>query len=375
MIDGEFSEPLQQVDRTCVRYRGRRLIYFGGCDYLRLSFHPKVLRAVKQGIDRYGLNVAASRRTTGNHEIYEDLERATAKFFDAERAVFASNAYLANIIVGQGLRDAIDHVFLDERAHSSLRDATAFLPCPKTEFSHCNPRDLELRLKKFRKRDRIAVLTDGLFGPDGTIAPLAEYRKVAGPDTRLWVDDAHAAGVLGARGRGSIEETGLDRRNVIQTVTFSKAFGVYGGAILCDRQRAEEIIGKSAALTGNTPAPLPLAVAALRALEICRTEPSRREKLWKNIALFWKQLGRDATCRAPIISVVTARAAELKRRLLASGIYPSFIDYGSGPGSHYFRFALSSEHTSEQIKKLARTLAASSRKSGKDRLLFPGVNV
>jgi glycine C-acetyltransferase len=366
-----FSEPLRQVDRTHVVWRGRKLIYFGGCDYLRLSFHPEILRAAQVGLDRYGLNVAASRRTTGNHLLYEQLEVATRRFFAAESAIFVANGYLTNISVAQGLRGMIDHAFVDERAHSSLRDAVVFLGCPETLFSHRNAEDLRRKVRKCSGK-RVAILTDGMFAHDGSIAPLAAYRAAAGPKALLWVDDAHAAGILGKFGRGSVECAGLGRRNVVQTITFSKAFGAYGGAILCDRARARKIISNSAALAGNTPLSLPLTAAALAALRICREEPSHREKLWRNVALFWKELGlAPKSARSPIISVGARHPAALKRRLLENRIYPVFIEYGAGP--KYFRFALSSEHTAAQIKRLARVLAASRRK--KEELLFLGLDV
>jgi 8-amino-7-oxononanoate synthase len=375
MLSG-FSEPLQQVERVFVRWRGRQLIYFGGCDYLRLSSHPAMIRALASAAKQYGLSVAASRRTTGNHVLYEQLEEAARKFFGAESAVLVSNGYLTNLAVAQGLRGTIDHVLIDERAHFSLQDAAAILGCPRTKFAHCDANDLCNKARKYSARKKIAVLTDGMFANDGSIVHLELYRDALGPNASIWVDDAHAAGILGERGAGSVEFARINRRNVIQTITFSKAFGAYGGAILCDEKRAQRIVTQSSVLTGNTPLPLPLAAAALTALEICWKKPLRREKLWRNVATFWKELGRVPKEFSPIISVAVRNPAVLKRRLLQAGIYPPFIEYGGGPVSQFFRFAISSEHTAEQIKGLARTLAAS-RKNAKrnDDLLFLGFDV
>src|SRR2546421_2721167 len=107
-------EPLQQLDRTYVRVRGRKLSYFSGCDYFRLASHPKVLSAMRRGIDRYGLNVAASRLTTGNHVLYRELERALSKFFDAPDALLVSTGYLGNLVVSQALAGNFSHVLIDE---------------------------------------------------------------------------------------------------------------------------------------------------------------------------------------------------------------------------------------------------------------------
>src|SRR5512135_1316600 len=96
-------EPLQQVERTCVRFRQRKLSYFSGCDYFRLASHPRVIAALQAGVERYGLNVAASRLTTGNHVLYGELERELARFFSAESALVVSSGYMTNLVAAQAL--------------------------------------------------------------------------------------------------------------------------------------------------------------------------------------------------------------------------------------------------------------------------------
>src|SRR5947207_335746 len=113
-------EPLQQVDRTYVRFRGRKLSYFSGCDYFRLASHPKVIAALKGGLQKYGLNVAASRLTSGNHILYQKLERRLASFFRAPSTVVVSNGYTTNLVVAQALAGNFSHVLIDEGAHPSL---------------------------------------------------------------------------------------------------------------------------------------------------------------------------------------------------------------------------------------------------------------
>ena len=349
-----YAEPLQQVDRTYVLWRGRKLSYFAGCDYFRLSSHPKILRALQKTLTQVGLNVAASRKTTGNHRLYNDLETALRKFFRSEAAVISSTGYFTNIIAAQALRGSIDHLFIDERAHGSLRDAAVFLGCRSSDFSHRNARDLQK--KAGSANGHVAVLTDGMFSHDGSIAPLSEYRKAIGPEALLWVDDAHAGGIIGSLGHGTVELEGISRRNLLQTVTFSKAFGTYGGAILCDKKMAALISEKSCAVGGNTPTPLPLVAATLAALELCNDR--LRTQLFKNIELFWKHLSHPAPDRlTPIISFAPANPTRLRRQLLAAGIYPPHIKYPGGPAAGYFRFAISSQHSPAQIKKLAAVLA------------------
>ena len=350
-----FAEALQQVDRTYVFWRGRKFSYFAGCDYFRLSSHPSILKAVRKSLDNYGLNVSASRKTTGNHRIYTQLEATTRKFFRADAAILTSSGYFTNIIAAQGVRGEVKHVLIDERAHGSLRDALVFLGCPVTEFAYLDAADLAKKIPRNVPRERVALLTDGMFSHSGAVPPLAEYRKVLGPRALLWVDDAHAAGILGKNGGGSVEVAGLDRRRVIQTITFSKAFGTYGGAILCDEAVAGSVIEKSCAVVGNTPLPLPLASATLESMEL--STDTLRRRLFAKIEFFWKELGaappRPLT---PIVSVAPENPGVLRRRLITAGVYPPLIHYPGGPKRGYFRFALASEHSAAQVKNLAAVL-------------------
>jgi 7-keto-8-aminopelargonate synthetase-like enzyme len=350
------------VERTYVIARGYQLDYFGGCDYYRLTSHPAILSSVEAGLRDFGLNVAASRKTTGNHPLYEELEEEAARFFGAQRAILTSSGYLTNIATAQGLKGTIDFALIDDHAHSSLKDAALFLGCRAAEFTRGNLAQLgKLAKKAANANARIALLTDGVFANDGSVAPLAAYRKVLGRAPLLWVDDSHGAGILGRQGRGSVELEKIGRKNLIQTVTFSKAIGAYGGVILCERAQAARIAANSAALTGNTPIPLPIANAALTGLRILRedfqgpADFSRRLK--ENVRAFWKILGvRPPATLVPIIAICSKRPLTLKRKLLKAGVYPSLICYPGGPAAGYFRFAISSEHSPEQIARLAKTL-------------------
>ncbi len=358
-----MSDELQQIDRTYVRYRGKKLSYFAGCDYFRLASHPKVLRAVKEGLDKYGLNVAASRRTTGNHVLYGKLEGVLAKFFGVKDAMLTSNGYLTNLAVAQGLTGKIQHVFIDERAHACLQDAAQLLGCPVTVFWHRSPGSLLTKWRDAGRPKRCLVMTDGVFAHDGSLAPLKDYLAVLPKDALLLVDDAHAAGISGAKGRGSVEHWKLSRSRVIQTATLSKAFGVYGGVIFAPTKWHELILAKSRLLVGNTPLPLPLVNGCLVAIAERAKDTGLRKRLFAKIQWVRKQLHlagvvlpEDASPILPIIPKSKTEAEKLKKALLKAGIYPPFIQYPGGPESGYFRFAISSEHTQEQLQKLVKAL-------------------
>ena len=257
---------LEQIDRTHVRYRNRKLSYFGGCDYFRLASHPSILRATHQGLDKYGLNVAASRLTSGNHPLYGELEQRTADFFGVESATVVSCGYMTNLVVAQALAGRFSHALIDELGHSCLIDAVPFLDCPILKFKHGDPVDLVRAIARCGRGARPILLTDGMFSHDGSVAPLKAYLKILPRDALILVDDAHGAGILGDTGKGAVEWAGVSRQRIIQTITLSKALGTYGGAILGTRALRERIVTRSRLFVGNTPLPLPLANAALRAL-------------------------------------------------------------------------------------------------------------
>jgi 7-keto-8-aminopelargonate synthetase-like enzyme len=367
-----MTEPaaLQQIDRTYVRFRNRKLSYFSGCDYFRLASHPKVLNAVGIGLRKYGLNVSASRLTTGNHVLYGQLEERLADFFQAKDALLVASGYMTNLVVAQALARHFSHVLIDERSHPSLGDAARFLDAPVIQFKHRDPANLAATLRRCGPEVRPILLTDGMFSHDGSAAPLADYLKVLPKEALILVDDSHGAGVLGKTGQGTPEHAGLARNRLIQTVTLSKAFGAYGGAILSTPRLRQRIFDHSALFKGHTPLPLPLASAALQSVQVLGEDRTLRRRLLANTHYVKSALakatakGTDMTTDAPgpIIQLIPRdprHANSLNRSLLAAGIYPPFLRYASGPGHGYFRFVISSEHSRRQLDQLVKVLICS----------------
>ncbi len=359
----QLAEPLQQVDRVFVRWRGRRLVYFAGCDYYRLASHPRVLTAVRRGLKAFGLNVASSRKTTGNHALYEELEGELARFFGTEQAVLVDNGYTTNLAVAQAFKGEFTHVLMDARSHMSVADAAVLLGAKVISFAHLDVVDFRRQMSGLAHGARPIVFTDGMFSHDGSVAPLAEYLAVLPVKGALLVDDAHGAGVLGTAGQGTPAHCGVRDARVIQTVTLSKAFGAFGGAIIGTRAVAEAILTKSRCFTGATPVPLPLAAGALESLRLFRANPKLQTRLHANATWLKDQLRAGGMALpdapGPIVPVIpaSAKAAEqLKQRLVHAGIHPPFIRYPGGPEGGYFRFVISSEHTRAQLAKLAEVL-------------------
>ena len=361
-------EPLQFLGPNTVRRRGRALVYFSGCDYFRLARHPRLAAAARAALADCGLNVAASRLTTGNHRIYGRLEAELARFFGAEAAVLLPDGYLAGIAAAQALAGEFTHALVDEFAHGAVRDAARMLNCPTKQFPHRIPAGLAKLISKCGRNARPIVLTDGMFSHDGSVAPLRAYLKILPPGGMILVDDAHGAGVLGRRGKGALELEKVSRRRIIQCITLSKAFGAYGGVALVSRALREKILARSRTFAGTTPLPPPLAGAALAALEILRREPARRKRLSENLFDLRTKLRATgweiSETPGPIVRLppmAEPEIRELKKCLLAAGIYPPFLKYPGASAGGAFRFVISSEHTRAQLDKLVAVLAAFKR--------------
>jgi 8-amino-7-oxononanoate synthase len=361
--------PLRVVDGTWVVVADRKLSIFAGCDYLGLSAHPALAQALTTAALAEGVSARAGRKTTGNHPLLVELEAALAEFFDAPTATVLSWGYAATLAAAQALAGDFTHAFVDEKAHHAVQDAAIFLGpgTRRQKFRHGDADDLARRLRRLGARARPLVLTDGVFAYDGGIAPLPAYLDALPRRGMLLVDDAHGAGVLGANGRGTPEHWQLGpkaRARLVHVFTLSKAFGAGGGVVLGPPALRRALAQKSRVFGGSTSLSLPLAAAARAALPEAR-DPARRERLRANVAHVRAAL-RDSGLPAgvpspsPIVAIFPKTAAEaeaLRTRLDLAGIFPSFIHYAGGPASGYFRLAVSSEHTPQQVSALAAVLA------------------
>jgi glycine C-acetyltransferase/8-amino-7-oxononanoate synthase len=318
-------------------------------------------------MDSFGLNVAASRFTTGNHTVFGALEDAISEYFGRPATLFSSG-YVTNLAFTQTFAEAFTHAFIDERSHGALQDAAGLLSCPVRRFSHRAADDLKQLLRGLKRGARPLVLTDGLFSQEGSIPPLSSYLASLPARGMMLVDDAHAAGILGPRGRGTAESFGLNDPRIVQTISLSKAFGVYGGAVIAAPEVIKSLQQRCRVFAGNTPLPLPLANAALRAIQLLQSEKSLRARLLSNTrrvkqklsAAGWPVPDNDA----PLIGFAPANAkaaAALSRALLRRDIFPPLIRYAGAPPHGAFRFALSSEHTNQQLDALVEALLSSRR--------------
>ncbi len=357
------SDELALAGLNHLIWRGRRLLHFSGCDYFRLARSTRLVASAASLMNKEGLNVAASRITTGNRSLYAKLEESLAEFFRFTSAVLLNSGYSASLAAAQGLAGTFTHAFVDEWAHGALQDAARYLNCPVMVFRHRDVGHLRSLLAKPGKLSRPVILTDGLFSHDGSVAPLREYMKILPREGRILLDDAHGAGVLGATGGGAAEAAGVGHERIILCASLAKAFGSAGGVVLCDSRIRSQIFERSGIFKGSTPLPPPLAGAALTAARLLQKSASRRFRLHQHTRQVREQLkitgwpipeNPGPIVRLPDLS--PAASTCLGSQLLKAGIYPSQLRYSAASESAAFRFVISSEHSVEDLKRLTRAL-------------------
>lgn len=347
--------------RTLINDRWRD--YFAGCGYLGLQSHPELLQAAVETIQQYGLGTATSRGGFGEHQVYRQVEQAATRFFESERAMHFVSGYLGNSILVQGLREDYEHIFVDEVSHFSVWDGARTAAAPLTPFRHGDAEDLAACCRaKLKPGERPLVISDGVFPISGEVAPVPDYVQALEPfdGAILCLDDAHATGVIGEKGQGTLEYYGLQGPGRYTTYTLSKALAGHGGIIAGDAALIEKLARNSTVPGATSPSPLPAAAASARAMDLVRSNPDLGHKLWTNVRRAKEGL-RDlgwplADTPVPILCLGTRPGLDLARlqsELFARDICVAHSTrYSSTPPGGALRVAIFATHTDEQIDRL-----------------------
>lgn len=356
---------------TTITVGGRELVAFGGCNYLGLAHHPEVLRAMSEALARCGVSTTASRETTGNTTVHDQLEVELAKFCGQEASILLAEGYSANIAVAQALTRSHGVALIDARAHRSLYSAAAAAGMQVFEYEHRRPESAAWLIGQYADAG-VAVFTDGVFAADGAKAPIAALLRVL-PRHRatLVVDDCHGLCVLGAQGSGSIELAGIDDPRVVMTTTLAKGLGCYGGAVIGRRALVDTVRDHADVYRRATPVPTPIAMACRSALATIGREPTLLRDLRRNarhlasglasLGLIPADAGEPDEALVPIFTFVlpgSARMQQVHEAILADGMYAPFIEYPGGPTPRFFRITVCSRHTPDQIERLLGAFAA-----------------
>ncbi|MBN8717098.1 MAG: 8-amino-7-oxononanoate synthase [Stenotrophomonas sp.] len=359
--DGMRCE-VQAADGGATRW----LLDFCGNDYLGLARHYTVSGALQDEAARSGAGGVASHLVCGHHAAHVALEQAVADWLQAPAALLLGSGYLANLAAIQALLGEGDVCVQDRLNHASLIDGARLAGCALRRYPHADP---EGALRQLRAAPEGAALlaSDGVFSMDGDIAPLRALALIARAQrATLYIDEAHAIGVLGEEGRGSVAAAGLDHGAVpLRLVTLGKALGGYGALVVGEADLVRHLAETARPYIYTTALPPALAAASLAAVQRARRDGWRRARLAELVARFRagaRRLGLPLldsdTPIQPLHCGDDARALALAQALEAQGLWVGAIRPPTVPeGRARLRITLSAAHTEAQLRTLLDALA------------------
>jgi len=364
---------LGSAQDTEVVVDGKHVLNLSSNNYLGLTTHPRLKTAMIEATEQWGAGSGAVRTMAGTMTIHEDLERRLAEFKHTEASLVFQSGFTANLGVLQSLVREGDVIISDELNHASIIDGIRLSKAERSIFKHRDMDDLERHLEKHRDKRVKLVVTDGVFSMDGDIAPLpAIVERAEKFGALVMVDDAHASGVLGENGRGSVNHFGLDGRVDLQMGTLSKAIGVLGGYVAGAQPVRDFLIHRARPFLFSTSHPPGVAAACIAAIDVLLAEPERIDRLWKNTARFkdgLKRLGFDTgASETPITPVIVGKGAvamELSDRLFKLGVFAQGIGFPTVPeGRARVRTIVTSVHTDSQLDRALEAFAKGGKELG-----------
>src|SRR3989440_1575521 len=368
--------PLRVLDSaqdTEVIVDGNRVLNLSSNNYLGLTTHPRLTAAMIEATEKWGAGSGAVRTIAGTMTVHEDLERRLASFKHTEASLVFQSGFTANLGVLQSLVKESDVIISDELNHASIIDGIRLSKAERSIFKHKDMDDLERHLERHQDKRVKLVVTDGVFSMDGDIAPLpAIVERAERHGALVMVDDAHASGVLGRNGRGTVNHFGLDGRVDLQMGTLSKAIGVLGGYVAAPQPVRDFLIHRARPFLFSTSHPPGVAAACIAAIDVLLTEPERIDRLWKNTARFkegLRRLGFDTgASETPITPVIVGKGAvamEVSDRLFKLGVFAQGIGFPTvAEGRARIRTIVTSMHTEAQLDRALEAFARAGKELG-----------
>lgn len=357
-----------------VTLAGRQVLNFASNDYLGLAGDERLIQAAIAATQRLGTGSTGSRLLSGHRQIHEELEQAIAQLKQTEAALVFSSGYLANLGAIAAVVGARDLILGDQYNHSSLKNGAVLSRARVLEYRHCDLHDLKRQLEAYRAdHRRCLILSDSVFSMDGDLCPLPELLAIATQfNCMVLVDEAHATGILGARGAGCVEHWGCTGHPLIQIGTLSKALGSLGGYVAGSRDLIDFLRNRAPTwiyTTGLSPADT---AAAIAAIAIVQAEPERRSQLWQRVAELKSWLlaelpqlqDPDAPCKllasaSPILCLQVqdaATALTMGQQLLRAGIFVAVVRPPTVPISR-LRITLMATHEPTHLQHLVQALS------------------
>lgn len=353
-----YRKIIQYSSGRFLIYKNKKYINFSSNDYLGLGKSNKIVKAWKYGLDKYGLSTCSSCNVIGYHKIHKKLEKKISKWMNYDNALLFISGYYANQNIITTLMNKNDNIFADRLSHASLIESSIFSFANLKRFKHNDIDMLEKLLTNYSSGKKL-VITEGIFSMDGDSPELEKMIEIVkNNNSWLFVDDAHGIGVTGNEGRGTCFEQRV--KPDLLMISFSKAFGLSGAALLCNNNVYKYFLQFSKNLMYSTFMMPAQAFAIYKAISFIRKLDSLREKLRSNIEFFKQLINKynipflnSNSCIQILILGKNELALRASNFLRKRGVYVQPIRPPSVPNlTSRLRIILTSEHSFEDIEKL-----------------------
>ncbi len=356
------------------RFDGKEVINLASNNYLGLTTHPRLREAALEATRRFGVGSGAVRTISGTMTLHMELEERIARFKHSEAAVVFQSGFAANAGTVAAILGPEDHIISDELNHASIIDGCRLSKAKIHVFPHKDAAAARQTLEQLASQPgRKLLITDGVFSMDGDIGPLPALTGVAEQHGAIMmVDDAHASGVLGRNGRGTVDHFNLHGRVHVQVGTLSKAIGVLGGYVCGSRDLIEFLYHRARPFLFSTSHPPAVAAACLAAFDVLEQEPERIATLWENTRYFKEGLtsmgfntGASETPITPVMVGEARLAHELSNALFSEGVLATGIGFPTVPqGKARVRTIVTATHTRPQLDRALEAFRRAGKRVG-----------
>src|SRR3954451_9732283 len=352
-------------------FDGKRVINLASNNYLGLTTHPKLREAALEATRRYGVGSGAVRTIAGTMKIHMELEEKIARFKNVEACVVFQSGFAANAGTVSAVLGKDDFIISDALNHASIIDGARLSKAKILVFRHKDMAHAEEQLASVKdQRGRKLLITDGVFSMDGDIGPLPALCNLAEKyGAIMMVDDAHASGVLGRNGRGTIDHFHVHGRVDVQVGTLSKAIGAIGGYVCGSRALIDFLYHRARPFLFSTSHPPSVTATCIAAFDVLEQEPQLIEQLWKNTRFFKKELGNlgfniggvntpaSETPITPIIVGDGKLTMEFSRELFKEGVMAAGTAFPTvAEGKARIRTIMTATHTQDEMERALVTL-------------------
>jgi glycine C-acetyltransferase len=326
---------LQDEQKARTTFDGRSVVNLSSNNYLGLTTHPRLREKALEAVKAFGVGSGSVRTIAGTMAIHMELERRLAEFKNVEAVVVFQSGFAANAGTVSAILTKDDVVISDELNHASIIDGCRLSRATIKVFPHKDVDAARRIVHELPAAQRKLLITDGVFSMDGDLGPLPGLCDLAeSTGCIMMVDDAHASGVFGKNGRGTIDHFGVHGRVDIQVGTLSKAMGALGGYVAGNRNLIEYLYNRARPFLFSTSHPPAVAAACIAALDVLLEEPQIMERLWDNTRFFKEGLARlgfnTGISESPITPVIagdSAKANALSDCLFEAGVFAQAIGY------------------------------------------------